>query len=175
MNFFVDKPYKTYLCIITSLSIIIFNYGSVNAIPISDKFDDIIIAEELRLSPKPSEPKPLTEREIIEQDVKDVSVKYNIEPELIMSMIEQESSFDPNCKTGVCVGLMQINPKYHSDRAEQLGVTNLYDIHGNILVGVDYLAELISKHKDKTLALMCYNMDHKTAKRIYSRGEQLIT
>ena len=168
MKFFVDKLYKTSLCTVIILLTITFNYTNTKALRLSDGLDNIMTAEEPRLSPDP--PKPLTERELIDKYAKDISAKYGLRPDLVLSIIEQESDFNPNCKTGVCVGLMQINPKYHSDRAVQLGVKNLYDPYGNILVGVDYIVELYNKYKDISLALMCYNMDHQTAKRIYSRG-----
>lgn len=124
--------------------------------------------------PKPKEQKPvekkLTEKEQIYEYVREISVKYNIKPELIMSIIEQESNYNPNCKTGSCLGLMQINPRWHSDRAEKLGVKNFYDPYGNILLGVDYISELLKQYKDMSLVLMLYNMDHNTALRMYKSG-----
>lgn len=68
----------------------------------------------------------------------------DIDPERVCSIIYHESRFDPNArnsKTGV-EGLTQINPKWHTKRAERLGVTNLYAPYGNILVCFDILNEL---------------------------------
>lgn len=68
----------------------------------------------------------------------------NIDPDHVCAIIYHESRFDPNArneKTGV-EGLTQINPKWHSKRAERLGVTNLYSPYGNILVCFDILNEL---------------------------------
>lgn len=68
----------------------------------------------------------------------------NIDPDRVCAIIYHESRFDPNAKnkkTGV-EGLTQINPKWHSKRAEKLGVTNLYSPYGNILVCFDILNEL---------------------------------
>lgn len=68
----------------------------------------------------------------------------NIDPDRVCAIIYHESRFDPNAKnkkTGV-EGLTQINPKWHSKRAERLGVTNLYSPYGNILVCFDILNEL---------------------------------
>lgn len=67
-----------------------------------------------------------------------------IDPDRVCAIIYHESRFDPNArneKTGV-QGLTQINPKWHSKRAERLGVTNLYSPYGNILVCFDILNEL---------------------------------
>lgn len=84
---------------------------------------------------------------------------YNICPEFIMAIIESESSGNPFATNGKCEGLMQIYVKYHLDRMKRLGVTNIYDVYGNILVGVDYLAELFEKYDDSAMVLMVYNGD----------------
>lgn len=83
--------------------------------------------------------------------------EYNISPELIMAMIETESSGKPNAENGGCYGLMQIFSKYHKDRMEWLGVSDIFDERGNILVGTDYLAELCEKYEDMYLSLMIYH------------------
>lgn len=66
----------------------------------------------------------------------------------VKAIIYHESRYDPtaiNSKTGV-MGLMQISPKWHTNRANDLGVFNLLDPYGNILVGCDLLAELTNSH-----------------------------
>ncbi len=85
------------------------------------------------------------------------------EPELIISMIKSESTYNPEADNGTCVGLMQINPKWHKDRMERLGVTDLSDPIQNVKVGVDYLMELRSTRTTE-YALMVYNMGYKNAK-----------
>lgn len=84
---------------------------------------------------------------------------YNICPEFIMAIIESESSGNQYAVNGGCKGLMQIYVKYHEDRMKRLGVTDIFDIRGNILVGVDYLSELFSKYEDPAMVLMVYNGD----------------
>lgn len=84
---------------------------------------------------------------------------YGICPEFIMAIIESESSGNPFAENGGCKGLMQIYVKYHEERMERLGVTNIFDIRGNILVGVDYLSELFEKYEDPAMTLMVYNGD----------------
>ena len=84
---------------------------------------------------------------------------YNICPEFIMAIIESESSGNQYAVNGGCKGLMQIYEKYHKDRMERLGVTDIFDIRGNILVGVDYLSELFGKYEDPAMVLMVYNGD----------------
>lgn len=112
-----------------------------------------------------------TERELINAYVREITKKYNIEPELIMSVIQQESNYDPKATNGKCLGLMQVSSYWHQDRAERLGVTDFYDPYSNILLGVDYISELLTEYEDPRLVLMLYNMEHKTALRKYKNGE----
>lgn len=71
---------------------------------------------------------------------------------------EHESSGQADVENGGCKGLMQIYEKYHRDRMERLGVEDLYDPYGNILVGCDYLAELFEKYEgDMSTVLMIYS------------------
>lgn len=68
--------------------------------------------------------------------------------EFIKAMIYHESRYQPdviNVKTGV-QGLMQISPKWHTERAESLGIEDLFDPYGSILVGCDILNEAMQTH-----------------------------
>lgn len=87
----------------------------------------------------------------------DISEQYNVCPELIMAIVEAESSGRADAKNGGCIGLMQVYEKYHKDRMKRLGVTDLYDPYSNILVGTDILMELAEKYEDLPLVLMKYN------------------
>ena len=86
-----------------------------------------------------------------------ISEQYDVCPELIMAIVETESSGNTNATNGSCKGLMQISERWHADRMERLGVTDLYDPYSNILVGVDYFMELAEKYGDLPLVLMVYN------------------
>lgn len=87
----------------------------------------------------------------------------NVESSLILAVIQKESQYNPKAYGSGATGLMQVIPSCHTSRIERLGVTDLYDIYSNILVGTDILSELIEKYKDVGLALMCYNMGEGTA------------
>lgn len=108
-------------------------------------------------------------RSCIEEYTEDIGEQYNICPELIQAIIERESSYDPYAKNGNCLGLMQVSSKWHSDRMEKLGVSDLYDPYSNILVGTDYLAELFDeaiesgRGDDLYYVLMRYNLKTSTA------------
>lgn len=82
---------------------------------------------------------------------------YGIKPELLMAIIETESRGKSDAVGGNCLGLMQINPKWHKDRMERLGVTDLFDEYGNILVGADLLAELRDEYQEISLVLDIYH------------------
>lgn len=80
--------------------------------------------------------------EITQTTYPDISADY------VKAIIWHESRYQPevvNGHTGV-KGLMQINPKWHTGRAESLGVDDLFDPYGNILVGCDILNELTQQH-----------------------------
>ena len=96
--------------------------------------------------------------------------EYCICPELVMAIIERESTGNPNATNGNCKGIMQISEKWHKDRMERLCVTDIYDTVGNIHVGVDYLSELFLKYEDAAAVLMVYHGE-KDAVSKASRGE----
>lgn len=86
---------------------------------------------------------------------------YGIDdPGIILAMIQRESSYDSNSigDNGMAYGLMQVWPKWHWDRMERLGVTDLLNPYQNVTVGIDYLAELLEKYDgNMTMALVAYN------------------
>lgn len=84
---------------------------------------------------------------------------YHIEPSIVIAMIERETRFDADAIGDNChsFGLMQIQQKWHQKRMDKLGVTDLMDPYQNVLVGIDYLAELCGMYEDIEMALMAYN------------------
>ena len=87
--------------------------------------------------------------------------QYNICPELLMAVIETESSGQAYATNGNCIGLMQVSSRYHGGRMQKLGVSNLYEEYDNILTAADYLAELFQKYKEPSLVLDMYNGNSK--------------
>lgn len=88
-----------------------------------------------------------------------IAQEYPVCPELVQAIAFYESS---NRRTAISrwgdVGYMQVNPRWQKERMDKLGVTDLTDGYGNILVATDYLMELCGKYGDISLALMAYNM-----------------
>lgn len=97
------------------------------------------------------------------EDVKEICEKYGeqygICPELLMAIAETESSYNADAVNGDCKGIMQISEKWHKDRMQKLGVTDIWDADGNILVATDYLYELFTEYEDVAAVLMAYNGD----------------
>ena len=130
----------------------------------------IIAAKLLMFSMNPVEDSYIKEE--YQEYAEEISAEYNMCPELVIAIIERESSGRANVsnESGTCHGLMQINLKWHGDRMERLGVTDLFDPYSNILVGVDFLAELFERYEDTPMVLMTYN-GTKSAKERWESGE----
>lgn len=105
------------------------------------------------------------------QYTEEIGQQYGICPELLQAIAERESSLRIYATNGTCKGLMQISEKWHRDRMERLGVENIYDAYGNILLAADYLVELAEENNDLYYVLMRYNMKKSTADELYEAGE----
>lgn len=100
----------------------------------------------------------------------EIGKEYGICPELLMAIIERESMGKEDAENDGCIGLMQINEKWHKDRMKHLMVDDLYDSYSNILIGADYLMELAVEYGDIGLVLMKYNGFSK-AEEYYEQGK----
>lgn len=74
------------------------------------------------------------------------SGEYGLKPELVLSVMANESSFNLMARSHKnCVGLMQINPVAHADKLEKYGISiaELYHIDNNVMLGCEILREKI--------------------------------
>lgn len=102
-------------------------------------YDNISLSEELQL--------------LVWQACEETGCPY----ELALSVIYCESSYrNVNGDNGKSIGYMQVQPRWHQERMEKLGVTDLSDPLSNFRVGCDLLAELLDKHSVED-ALSVYN------------------
>jgi hypothetical protein len=93
--------------------------------------------------------------------------------ELALAVIWKETNFrNVTGDGGESYGYMQIQKKYHSDRMERHGVTDLMDPYGNFLVGCDYLAELAEKDRGIEWVLHGYNGGPSYANKMAEAGKQ---
>lgn len=93
---------------------------------------------------------PSSDIQNIIENVEKNAVRYNLSPEILLAIIEQESNFKKHItsKHGA-VGLMQIVPKYHKARINRIlkkNNGNIFDIANNIEIGSDLLFELKNKY-----------------------------
>ncbi|MBC8063069.1 MAG: lytic transglycosylase domain-containing protein [Clostridiaceae bacterium] len=98
----------------------------------------------------------------IDEAVDKASKEYKVDKKLIMSVINQESSFNPNAvsRSGA-QGLMQLMP----GTARELGVKNSFDIKQNVEGGTKYLKGLLDRYgNSKEMALAAYNAGAGTVK-----------
>ena len=101
---------------------------------------------------------PSTAKEIATA-VEKYSKKFNFPPELIICLIERESSFKPMAVSkSNCKGLMQINQKFHLEKLKKLNIKGdqIFHIDNNINVGVMILKEYYNKTGSISGALKRY-------------------
>ena len=92
---------------------------------------------------------------------------------LVLALIEHESGyeFDKVGDGGRSKGYMQIYEKWHTDRMQRLGCTDLMNPYQNVRVGIDFLSYLLKKYGTVQDALAAYNYGEKGAREhLWSNG-----
>lgn len=114
---------------------------------------------------------PLEYTEIIETNANN----YGVEPELIASVINVESSYNKySLSSKGAMGLMQILPSTAEWVCNRLGKDdeiNLYEPSVNIQIGTYYISYLINYFGDEELAICAYNAGMGNVKRWLSTVE----
>lgn len=96
-------------------------------------------------------------------DVEKVSSKHDIDPMIALSVIREESRFDPDARSVAGArGLMQLMPHtaYRLDKDINLGISRdsqLNDVKKNINLGVYYLKTLFREFRSLPYVLAAYN------------------
>lgn len=136
--------------------------------PVSVKTVEVIQEEE----PVVTYPVPLDEE--LQLFIIGLCEEHHIDPAILFAMAERESNFKPDAvgDGGDAKGMFQVQAKWHQDRMDKLGVTDLFDPRQNAEVAVDYLAELLDYYDgNMEKALVAYNMGQTGAYRnLFSRG-----
>lgn len=92
----------------------------------------------------------------------DICKDSMVDPEMVMAMIRKESNFNANAigDSGRSLGLMQIQPKWHQWRMDELfgaGNSDWFDPYKNVAVGVHILNDLYATGLSEEWVLMAYN------------------
>jgi soluble lytic murein transglycosylase-like protein len=102
---------------------------------------------------------------------------HQLDPLLILAIIEQESRFDPKARgSHGSTGLMQIKPFVARDVAQRHGIPwtgprTLLDPAANVAIGACYLGEMFEMYPDPALAISAYNLGPYRVQRMVSRGQ----
>lgn len=108
--------------------------------------------------------------------VRKVSKKYKVDPLLVLSVIREESRFDPyDVSRAGAMGLMQLMPSTARLLSRRLkldlaDMSRLYDVRTNINMGVYHLHKLLKKYRSIPKALAAYNAGEKKVNKWLKAG-----
>lgn len=91
--------------------------------------------------------------------IDDIAVRSGVDPSIVKAIIMEESGGNPDAvgDGGESIGLMQIQPKHHQKRMEELGIVSLFDPQENVILGCSILSDLYDKYGNYEDALSVYN------------------
>ena len=127
------------------------------------------------------------QREMLTEQIWQISRSYATDPLLILSVVAQESHGNPNARgrkrSGTysgALGLMQIKLETAKKMGEHFGLViekeeDLLKPEINVIVGTAYLIRLISKYGNWKDALIAYNLGHSAVDRMLEKGTPLPT
>lgn len=100
--------------------------------------------------------------------------EYGVDYYTVVALIERESGYhwDKLGDNGNSKGYMQIYERWHTERMEAEGVTDLFNPYQNIRVGLNCLREIQDKYlasSGENCVLMVYNMGESTAKKLWAK------
>lgn len=109
------------------------------------------------------------------QLIYDESVRWSLDPHLVLGLISVESSFNPRAvsRRGA-KGLMQLMPSVARTFSKELSMEGaVFDPELNVKIGVHYLAQLVDRFGDIESALVAYNYGPTYVGRRLAKGAPL--
>ena len=110
------------------------------------------------------------------KEVEEVSRKNGIDPMVALSVMREESRFDPDARSVAGArGLMQLMPRtaYRLDRKVNVGISSeseINDVGTNIRLGVYYLKALFDEFGSLPHVIAAYNAGEAAVKRWWGKG-----
>lgn len=111
------------------------------------------------------------------QTVSEVSRQHALDPFILLSVIREESRFDPDARSVAgALGLMQIMPQtaYSLDKKLNMNIPDsneILDIRTNIAIGAYYLSSLLKEFGSLPVALAAYNAGEEKVREWLKAGD----
>ena len=109
--------------------------------------------------------------------VKTVSQQHSLDPLLVLSVMREESTFDPNARSAAgALGLMQLMPQtaFRLNSNLHLGIANVshvWNIKNNIHIGTFYLSFLVRELGHYAYAIAAYNAGEEKVRGWIQKGK----
>ena len=107
----------------------------------------------------------------LEACCKAAGTEFNIDPYILEALCEAESGLNVYAVNGVHVGLFQISTRYHMEKMQELGGTDIWEPLTNTRVAACVLSAYLEETGNMHHALMRYNMAADTANSMWKRGK----
>lgn len=99
----------------------------------------------------------------------------DVDPYIALAVLEIESNNVPNLTSSAgAVGLMQWIPKWHAWRMAKFHLNDPFDPYTNIIVGMDYLNDLIQSTGSWRKALYGYNYSTDYVNAVLAKADRLM-
>lgn len=106
--------------------------------------------------------------------VGDAAASNKIDPLLLLSIMREESRFDPGVRSAAgAIGLMQLMPQtaYRLSRHTIKSAKDIYDVKTNIAVGAFYLGLLLKEFRSLPVAVAAYNAGEERVREWLKQGD----
>ena len=102
---------------------------------------------------------PVPLEDDLQRYIGEICSRYHVPTEMVMALMDPESGYDAGAigDSGQSFGLMQVWATEHTGRCIELECYNLLNPYQNVLVGVDFLAELWDSYGNWEQALSFYH------------------